>query len=103
MVILVVLGILLTCYVIYYRRYVVCRPELVCCDPERRRTLEENCPALFQDFYPTIWAPQGHMQTLIRAVCQSFPKHKRRRCVKLMSCHTPSSFIVCVCVGRQCG
>jgi hypothetical protein len=79
MLLLLVLGILLACYVVYYRKYAVGPPKLVCSDPERKRVLEEHCPILFQRFYPTMWAIQAHVQTVGRAVLQNYPKLKRRR------------------------
>ena len=74
-----VLGLLLACYVVYYRRYVAGRPELVCCDPERKKLLEERCPILSQTYFPTIWAPQAHLQSVGRHLLQTYPKHTRRR------------------------
>lgn len=81
MVLLLLLGLALLYYVSYYRRRLAGRPEVICRDPERRKVLEEHCPALFQTFHPTIWAPQAHMQTVGRAVLQTFrvPEHPRRR------------------------
>lgn len=79
MLVAVVFGLVLLCYLIYYRRHIAGRPEVICSDPDRRRLLEERCPALFQTFYPTIWAPQAHMQTVGRALLQTHPEHPRRR------------------------
>lgn len=73
------LGALLVCYVLYYRKYVAAAPEVICSSQARKRELEEHCPVLFQTFYPTMWAPLAHMQTIGRAILQTYPRHPRRR------------------------
>lgn len=89
MIALVLLSLFLICYVMYvsyYRKYVVGPPELVCCDPERKRALEKHCPVLFQPFFPTIWATQAYMQTVGRTLLQTYPKHTRRRYMHVACC-----------------
>ena len=74
-----VVVLLLVCYVVYYRRYVAGRPELVCCDDKRKKLLEERCPILSQTYFPTIWTPLAHLQSVARPLLQTSPKHTRRR------------------------
>ena len=57
-------------------------PEVYCCDEGKRKALKDYCPILFEPYYPTIWAPQAHMQSIGRAVVQTFPEHPRRRLEK---------------------
>ena len=73
------LAILLTIYYVYYRTYVVSVPRVVCADEKRLAALKKHCPVFFEEFWPTFWAPQAHMQTVIRVVIQTFPKSKRER------------------------
>lgn len=73
------LAIILVAYYIYYWLCVVSVPRVVCADERRLKALREHCPAFFEEFWPTIWAPQAHMQTVIRVAIQTFPKSKRKR------------------------
>ena len=72
------LVVLLTCYMFHYRYCVVARPKVVCSE-QRREMLMKHCPVFFKEFCPTIWAPQAHMQTVIRVALQTFPQFERRR------------------------
>ena len=73
------LAILLAVYYVYYRVYVVSVPRVVCADERRLSALKKHCPVFFEEFWPTFWAPQAHMQTIIRVAIQTFPKSKRKR------------------------
>ena len=73
------LAALLTLYYIYYRVCVVSVPKVVCADERRLEVLRKHCPVFFEEFWPTIWAPQAHMQTIIRVAVQTFPKSERKR------------------------
>ena len=73
------LALLLTIYYVYYRVCVVSVPRVVCADKRRLSALRKHCPVFFEEFWPTFWAPQAHMQTIIRVVIQTFPKSKRTR------------------------
>ncbi len=66
-------------YLLYYRRRVVGKPRVVCSDPDKLLMLKKECPALFEEFWPTPWASQAHMQTVIRVAIQTFPNSQRRR------------------------
>ena len=77
--VLLSLAVLLFAYYAYYRRYVVSVPRVVCADEKRLKALKKHCPAFFEEFWPTVWAPQTHMQTVIRVAIQTFPKSKRKR------------------------
>ena len=66
-------------YLVYYREKVVAKPRVVCSDPDKLKVLRRECPALLEEFWPTVWAPQAHMQTIIRVAIQTFPKSERRR------------------------
>lgn len=79
-VLLLSLAVLLLVYYLYYRLCVVSVPRVVCADERRLRALKKHCPAFFEEYWPTIWAPQAHMQTVIRVAIQTFPKSKRKRC-----------------------
>lgn len=79
MLIWLIWSVLLFCYVIYYRKYAVGYPKLVCCDTGRKRALQEHCPILFQRYFPPMWAIQAHVQTVGRALLQTHPKHTQRR------------------------
>ena len=66
-------------YLLYYRLAIVARPIVVCSDPDRLAALRTHCPVFFEEFWPTVWAAQAHMQSVIRAAIQFFPRSKRRR------------------------
>ena len=69
----------LIAYYFYYRIYVVSVPKVICADETRLKALKKHCPVFFEEFWPTIWAPQAHMQTVIRVAIQTFPKSERKR------------------------
>ena len=73
------LALLLTLYYVYYRVCVVSVPRVVCTDERKLAALKKHCPVFFEEFWPTFWAPQAHMQTIIRVAVQTFPKSKRTR------------------------
>ena len=73
------LAILVILYYVYYRVCVVSVPRVVCTDKRRLNALKKHCPVFFEEFWPTFWAPQAHMQTVIRVAIQTFPKSKRTR------------------------
>ena len=77
--ILLSLAIILFAYYVYYRLYVVSVPRVVCADEKRLAALKKHCPAFFEEFWPTFWAPQAHMQSIIRVAIQTFPKSVRKR------------------------
>ena len=70
---------ILIAYYFYYRIYVVSVPKVICADETRLKALKKHCPVFFEEFWPTIWAPQAHMQTVIRVAIQTFPKSERKR------------------------
>ncbi|KAL5493886.1 hypothetical protein EMCRGX_G015121 [Ephydatia muelleri] len=74
-------------YTCHYLLCVVRPPKVVCSDPAKVKWLEENCPVFFQSYWPTAWAPQAHMQTIVRAVVQRYHALKlyRRRENVIMS------------------
>ncbi|KAL5493878.1 hypothetical protein EMCRGX_G015112 [Ephydatia muelleri] len=72
---------LLVVYTCHYLLCVVRPPKVVCSDPAKVKWLEEHCPVFFQSYWPTAWAPQAHMQTILRAVVQTrhaLKLHRRR-------------------------
>lgn len=73
-----IFAILLVSYMLYYKYCVVAPPKVVCSE-QRKKALMKHCPVFFKEFRPTIWAPQAHMQTVIRVALQTFPKFERRR------------------------
>lgn len=64
---------LICIYVIYYRLFNVTRPRVVCKDVDRLEGLRRHCPALFEPYWPTFWAPQGHVQSIVRLLMQQAP------------------------------
>ena len=72
---------LLALYVCHYVLSVVRAPRVVCSDPARVKWLKEHCPAFFEVYWPTPWAPQAHLQTVLRTVVQKLHPLKlpRRR------------------------
>ena len=70
---------LLVLYAIYYYVFVVGPPRVVCCDAGKLRALRTHCPALFESYWPTVWAPQAHVQTILRVLTQRPPRHKGNR------------------------
>ena len=73
------LAAVLLLYLLYYRLAIVARPSVVCSDPDRLAVLRRHCPVFFEEFWPTVWAVQAHMQSIIRVAIQTFPRSKRRR------------------------
>ena len=67
-----VLG-LICVYILYYILFNVKRPRVICCDAQRLRALERHCPALFELYWPTFWAMQGHIQSIVRLLTQQAP------------------------------
>ena len=65
---------LLCLYAIYYYVFCVGRPRVVCSDRRTLRALRRHCPALFEPYWPTAWAPQAHMQTVLREAIQGSPR-----------------------------
>lgn len=68
---------LLAAYACYYLVSVVHCPKVVCSDPAKVSWLKEHCPVFFERYWPTVWAPQAHMQTILRTIVQ------KRHAVKL--------------------
>lgn len=73
------LSVVFLLYLLYYRLAIVARPSVVCSDPDRLAVLRRHCPVFFEEFWPTVWAVQAHMQSIIRVAIQTFPRSKRRR------------------------
>ena len=72
---------LLAVYACHYLLTVVHTPKVVCSDPARVSWLKDHCPVFFEAYWPTAWAPQAHMQTILRAVVQklyALKLHRRR-------------------------
>lgn len=68
-------------YTCHYLLYVVRPPRVVCSDLAKVKWLEAHCPVFFERYWPTAWAPQAHMQTILRAVVQmrhALKLHRRR-------------------------
>lgn len=81
-------------YLFYYRLYVVAPPQVVCADVASLAALREHCPALFERYWPTPWASPAYMQTVLRAVIQTYPKPRRRRYVPSMCLdNIPPSYV----------
>ena len=78
---LVLAAVVLSSYLVYYRFFVVSKPRVVCADPARLAALETHCPALFEEFWPTVWAPHAFMQTVLRATIGASPRSERERSV----------------------
>ncbi|CAI8057051.1 Phospholipase ABHD3 [Geodia barretti] len=78
---------LICIYVIYYRLFNVTRPRVVCKDADRLQGLRRHCPALFEHYWPTFWAPQGHVQSIVRLLMQQAPSVEslggRRETIKM--------------------
>ncbi|EDV22575.1 uncharacterized protein TRIADDRAFT_58949 [Trichoplax adhaerens] len=51
--------------------YTVHRPKLICGQGKLRRFIEKRLKTDY--YYPTCWAPGGHLQTILRAVFQILP------------------------------
>ena len=77
----VALSFLLLLYLAYYRVFAVRRPRVACASADLLAALKTHCPVLFEEFWPTVWAPQAHMQTIVRVAIQTFPRSERRRYV----------------------
>jgi len=73
------LSLVLLLYLFYYRFVLVAKPMVVCSDSDRLDALRRHCPVFFEEFRPTVWAVQAHMQTIVRAAIQTFPRSERRR------------------------
>ena len=64
----VVLG-----YFIWYRICAVRKPNLHCREGPLRRFLIKHCPILTERYWPTWWAVNCHMCTILRSVLQKKP------------------------------
>jgi predicted alpha/beta-fold hydrolase len=72
-------GIATLVYVLFYLCLVVHRPRIVSSNIELKNALTRSCSTLRKRYWPLIWAPQKHMQTVLRVICQSYPRVQRRR------------------------
>lgn len=66
-------------YLLYYQFVMVKKPKVVCHDPVRLEELKKYCPVFFEKYQFTPWAPNAYMQSVGRAIIQTYPKEKRRR------------------------
>ncbi|XP_071494913.1 protein ABHD1-like [Diadema antillarum] len=66
-------------YTAYYLRYVVQKPVLACGNPKLKSFLTTHLPLLSHSYWPTFWAFDTHLQTVIHSLFQYFtPKHNYR-------------------------
>ena len=53
---------------------VIHRPKVICGQGRLRQFIEKRLPGITKGYYyPTYWAPGGHLQTLFRAIFQMLP------------------------------
>ncbi|GFO49640.1 abhydrolase domain-containing protein 3 [Plakobranchus ocellatus] len=61
-------------YISYYLLYVVNTPIIVCGDAKFKQFLTDHCPISREKYWPTWYAFQGHIQTVLRNFIQCRPK-----------------------------
>ncbi|RUS81417.1 hypothetical protein EGW08_010801 [Elysia chlorotica] len=71
---IVVAAVLFILYIAYYLLFVVKYPVIACGDSKYKQFLEDHCPIAKEKFWPTWWAFEGRVQTLLRALIQSCPQ-----------------------------
>ena len=66
-------------YLLYYLKVVVHKPRVMSSSSDLRELLVKECPTLNRKYWPLLWGPQAHMQTVLRVLLQSYPRVKSRR------------------------
>ncbi len=61
------------CYFIWYRICAVRKPSLHCKEGPLKRYLLEHCTILTERYWPTWWAVNCHMCTILRSTLQKLP------------------------------
>ena len=77
---------LIVIYVLYYLMMVVGKPKVMCSGNRLKEAVIEYCPILFECYWPTVWAFNNHLMTIVRAKCQRIPDIQYDRCSVLTKC-----------------
>eukprot|EP00731_Ephydatia_muelleri_P009626 Em0005g212a len=64
---------LLAAFVAYYLLAVVKKPKVVGGNGELRALYEQHCPSLWESYWPTFWALNAHVSSIVRAFIQRHP------------------------------
>ena len=70
---------LILIYISYYLMMVVAKPKVVCSGKRLKEAIVECCPIFFECYWPTVWAFNNHLMTIIRARWQRFPEIQYER------------------------
>ena len=70
---------LIVIYILYYLMIVVAKPKVICSGKRLKEAIVEYCPIFFEYYWPTVWAFNNHLITLITAKCQHAPHIEYRR------------------------
>ena len=70
---------LLVIYITYYLMMVVAKPKVICSGKRLKEAIVEYCPILFECYWPTVWAFNNHLMTIIRARWQRSPEIQYER------------------------
>ena len=76
---------LIVIYVLYYLMMVVGKPKVICSGNRLKEAIIEYCPILFECYWPTVWAFNNHVMTIVRAKCQRCPVIQYDRCSILIN------------------
>ena len=66
-------------YLVYYLTAVVARPTVVCSGKRLRAAVVEHCPIFFELYWPSVWACNNHLMTIIRSKLQQSPRIQYKR------------------------
>ena len=58
---------------------VVAKPKVICSGKRLKEAIVEYCPIFFECYWPTVWAFNNHLMTIIRARWQRFPEIQYER------------------------
>lgn len=96
---LVVVSGLLLAYIAYYFGWVAGRPQVVGAGV-LKETLIKKCPILSECYWPTFWAYQCHLSTIMRFLLQKNPSITYRRCTPWHDSLIVQYSSVCLCVAQ---
>lgn len=73
--------VLIVGYLIYYLMIVVAKPKVICGGKRLKDAIVEHCPIFFECYWPSPWAFNSHLMTILRARWQRCPEVHYERCV----------------------
>ena len=64
---------LLSAFVVYYLLAVVKKPKVAGGNGRLRELYQQHCPSLWESYWPTFWALNAHVSSIVRAFIQRPP------------------------------